>query len=204
MRAVIFLGSPETDLSEISDFVQKDDFVICADMGYKYAKQLGVHINAVLGDFDSCDIDVDFANKKIFPTEKDFTDCEICVDYACDKGADEVVLLCATGGRIDHFIGNIYALRRSVHRGVHAYIYQKKTKIYVAENHFETEGEVGDILSVFEFFHARKFTTLNLKYALNNEDLPYTGISNVFTDNKISLDFLGTALIVHTKEEKYV
>ena len=202
MRAVIFLGSPKADTDELSGFVKDDDFVICADKGYKYAKRLGVHINAVLGDFDSCDIkDVDFKGVKVFPSEKDFTDCEIAVDYACEKGADEIVLLCATGGREDHFLGNIYALRRGADRGVFCYIYTKTTQIYVADDYFETTGEKGDILSVFEFFCAKKFTTENLKYALKDKDLPYTCISNVFSDKKVSLKFSGRALIIHTKED---
>lgn len=204
MRAVIFLGSPEANVCELFGFVKENDLVICADMGYKYAKQLGVHIDAVLGDFDSCDIDVDFKDAQKFSCEKDFTDCELCVDYAIEHGADEIVLLCAAGGRYDHFLGNIYALRRGMLHGAFCYIYTKNTQIYVAENYFETTGEKGDILSVFEFFSAKKFTTKNLKYALCEEDLPYTGISNVFEDSFVSLKFTGSAIIVHTKEENYV
>lgn len=197
MRAVIFLGAPEPDLESLVGFVRDDDFVICADKGYEYAKALGVHIDAVLGDFDSTDIkNIDFEGIKVYPSEKDYTDCEIAVDFACDKGASEVCLLCATGGRSDHFLGNLYALRRSAHRGAKSWIYTKNEEIYISDGEFEANGKKGDILSVLPFPVATDFTTKNLKYALKNEPLPYTGISNVFLEDTVSLTFKGRAIVV--------
>ena len=108
MRAIIFLASPDADIQYLNGFVKEDDYIICADSGYKYAKRLGCRIDAVMGDFDSCSIDdVDFKDAVIYPCEKDFTDCEIAMDYAIEKGADEIVLVCAKGGRSDHFLANI-------------------------------------------------------------------------------------------------
>lgn len=200
MRAVIFLGAPDVDGGYLEGFIKEDDFVICADSGYKYARDLGCRIDAVMGDFDSFELkNVAFDDIKVYPSQKDFTDCEIAVDFALDKGADCVVLVCAKGGRSDHFLANIYALRRCSERGVFSYIYSENEWIYVAENHFETTGEPGDILSVIPFAEAKNFTTENLKYALYNEDLPYTGVSNVFLDKRVSLKFEGRAIIIHNK-----
>lgn len=197
MRAVIFLGAPDVDTGYLKNFIKADDYVICADSGYGYAKELGVSINAVLGDFDSYDINkVEFDEISVYPSEKDFTDCEIAVDFAMDKGADQVVLVCAKGGRSDHFLANIYALLRCAERGVFSYIFSENEKIYVAEGFFETTGKVGDILSVIPFAKAKNFTTRNLKYALENQDLPYTGVSNVFTDCDVSIEFEGRAIVV--------
>lgn len=202
MRAVIFLGAPEFSKEKLDGFVLKEDFVICADRGYLYAKSLEISPDVVLGDFDSVDISEISEKEKIilYPTEKDYTDCEIAVDLAIEKGADEIVLLCATGGRIDHTLGNIYALARGIKKKVKTYIYDGETKIYMCDEFFETSGEIGDILSVFPFPDARAFTTKNLKYSLTNQDLPYTGISNVFCGKTVSLNFSGRAIIVHTKE----
>lgn len=201
MRAVIFLGAPDVCLGHLEGFIKEDDYVICADSGYKYAKNLGIKPDAVLGDFDSYDLsEVQEENPLVYPTEKDFTDCEIAIDYAIEKGASEIVLSCAKGGRSDHFLANIYALMRALEKGVKAYIYSENERIYIAENFFEAEGEIGDILSVIPFVSAKNFTTHNLKYALKNADLPYTGVSNVFLDKKVSLSFEGRAIIVICKE----
>ncbi len=198
MRAVIFLGTPDFSKEKFEGFVKKDDFVICADRGYVYAKALNVVPNVVLGDFDSSDIaEVDNENILVYPAEKDYTDCEIAVDYAIENGAEEIVLICALGGRIDHTLGNIYAIARGINKKVRTYIYDGETKIYVCDEFFETTGEIGDILSVFPFPDARCFTTKNLKYSLENQDLPYTGVSNVFEKNYVSLKFSGRAIVVH-------
>ena len=194
----MFLGAPDTDVKYLSDFIKEDDYIICADSGYKYAKELGCRIDAVMGDFDSIGIDkVDFEGAIIYPCEKDFTDCEIAMDFAIDKGIDEVVLVCAKGGRSDHFLANIYSLNKGLEKGVFAYIYSPGEKIYIAQNCFETKGKKGDVLSVIPIGKTKNYTTVNLKYSLDNEPLPYTGISNVFEDEWVKISFEGKAVIVH-------
>ncbi len=198
MRGIIFLGAPDVDIRYLNGFVREDDYIICADSGYKYAKKLGCRIDAVMGDFDSCSIDdVDFKDTVVYPCEKDFTDCEIAMDFAIDKGADEIVLVCAKGGRSDHFLSNIYALNKGLENNIFSYIYSPGEKIYIAENCFETKGKKGDILSVIPVGDTKNYTTVNLKYSLKNKCLPYTGVSNVFTDEWVKIQFKGKAVIVH-------
>jgi thiamine pyrophosphokinase len=87
--------------------------VFCADGGFKYAAKLGLNPDVVIGDRDSsgyADI--------LLPSEKNTTDMEACLDHALASGCDEIVLLGATGGRLDHFFGNIGILEKAEGKAV--------------------------------------------------------------------------------------
>jgi thiamine pyrophosphokinase len=49
----------------------------------------------------------------VLPQEKNITDMEACIDHAICTGCDEIAVLGATGGRLDHFLGNIGLLERA-------------------------------------------------------------------------------------------
>lgn len=84
------------------------DLVVCADGGLNSALALGLKPNVVIGDNDSGGIaDV------LLPVEKNMTDMEACLDYVLSRQPDEIALLGATGGRIDHFMGNLGLLERA-------------------------------------------------------------------------------------------
>lgn len=70
---------------------------------------------AAFGDFDSVSepelerieavIDVEY-----LPAEKNETDLEVGIQYASGLGYDKVYIHGATGGRLDHFLGNLQTL----------------------------------------------------------------------------------------------
>ena len=55
---------------------------------------------------------------EVYPAEKDFTDTEAAVMCALAKGADEISILGATGGRLDHFLANLDLCLVPLRRGV--------------------------------------------------------------------------------------
>ena len=87
------------------------DYVIACDKGYEYAKTLGIRPDCVIGDFDSCGIEVDPGIKVIrLPSEKDDTDTGFAAKYALEKGYDSITVICAMGGRFDHSLANVQTL----------------------------------------------------------------------------------------------
>ena len=52
-RCVIFGGADMTDMERIRRSLREDDFIICCDSGLKYAEQLSLHPDLIVGDFDS-------------------------------------------------------------------------------------------------------------------------------------------------------
>ena len=87
MKCNILCGGVIDDIETTAARVDKTAYTICADSGYAYAKQLGLHPDAVLGDFDSYALeDVQEENVTVFPARKDYTDSEIALMHAIEKG----------------------------------------------------------------------------------------------------------------------
>lgn len=110
MRAFIYSGG-EIFPQYISEKPEDDDIVIAADSGYNNAKSLGVAPKILIGDFDSLKArprDVDEIIE--LPSEKDVTDTQFAVETAVKRGANEIIIICGTGGRFDHAISNMCLL----------------------------------------------------------------------------------------------
>ena len=110
-RCVIFTAGDQHGIEKHEIGLRHDDFVICCDAGYRLAQRLGVRPDLLLGDFDSYtgalpeDIPV-----QRYIRDKDDTDTVIAVRYALEHGYDSILLVAATGGRLDHLLGNLQIL----------------------------------------------------------------------------------------------
>ena len=112
MRAFIFSGG-EIYHQYIEERPEEGDMVISADAGYRNAKQMGIHTNILIGDFDSLgDIPEDVDEVMQLPPEKDLTDTQIAVETAIDRGADEVIIVGSTSGRFDHALSIMAILEK--------------------------------------------------------------------------------------------
>lgn len=203
MRAVIICGGDIGNADRAKRLIKKDDLIICADSGYKYASALEVKPDIVLGDFDSYELaKVECDNVKTYPAKKDFTDSEIAAQYAIEQGADELLFLAVMGGRIDHTLGNIYLLKTVYEKGAKAMIFDGISSIWYVTDTISVTGKKGDLLSVIPFAETGDITTDGLEYALDKESLPSTGISNVFASDTASLKlWSGSAVVVYTPRE---
>jgi len=140
------------------------DYVICADGGLEKAASLGVIPNVILGDFDSVDPDVlrkyqsmNIETKK-FPAEKDYTDMELSIEFAVESGFKNIVLIGATGSRLDHSMANIMLLENYFNLGVNIEIIDNNNKIQIIsdntdlyldhkENYFVSIVPITDLIS---------------------------------------------------------
>ncbi len=108
-RAVIFCWS-ESDRKPFD--ITEDDYIICADSGFRYAERLGIKPDLLLGDFDSYSAKGDESENIItLPTEKDDTDAMYAARCAIEKGFEEIVLAGGIGGREDHTKGAVSVLK---------------------------------------------------------------------------------------------
>ena len=178
----ILCGGVIEDIVRTAARVEKDAYTICADSGYAYAATLGLRADAVLGDFDSYTLEnVHEENITVFPTRKDYTDSEIAVMYALERGYEDITLIGALGGRIDHALGNVHLLRYIAQAGAQGRILDGATQMWYETNGRCVQGSPGDILSVIPLTQGGLYTTRGLEYALTAQPMPLTGISNVFT-----------------------
>ena len=66
----------------LGEYIDSDDFIICADGGYDEAARCGIVPDLIMGDFDSlsCDLPDNIATVRFSP-EKDYTDLDLALKY---------------------------------------------------------------------------------------------------------------------------
>ena len=90
--------------------------IIAADGGARNALALGLPVHIVIGDSDSLSepevqsLAATGTYIKTFPAEKDYTDLELALMYACEMDINWVRIIGALGGRIDQTLSNVYLL----------------------------------------------------------------------------------------------
>jgi thiamine pyrophosphokinase len=93
--------------------IRPGDFIVCADGGYRFAREAGIVPDAIVGDFDSCEMptpgETD-AEIVALPREKNETDTLACVRFGMSKGYEDFLMIGGLTGRADHTFANIQTL----------------------------------------------------------------------------------------------
>lgn len=117
MKGLIISGGNKVKRETLLENVE-DRYIVVADGGIKNLIGRDIIPDEVLGDFDSIDEEgrsfIEKNNIKIekYPARKDFTDTELCLEVLLKKGADDIIILGATGTRLDHMFSSMFLLER--------------------------------------------------------------------------------------------
>lgn len=211
MKILILTGG-SLDLAFACSYIKqwKPDQIITADKGLVYARQCGIEPDVILGDFDSCDKTVmdEFSTEQkiLVPCEKDDTDTGLAMQKAIEMGADEILILGATGTRLDHVMGNMGQLVFAARHGVFAQIVDPCNRISVVKNgqKIRREGQFGKYISLIPVYEAKGVTLKGFKYPLNNDTLVFHeswGISNELEKDEGSIYYKeGILLLIESKD----
>lgn len=193
MRCVIISGSPDTNVEEIKSLCTSDDFIVCADSGYSFAKKAGLTPNLIIGDFDSLKEELPQNTEVVkLNTHKDDTDTEHCVMECIRRGYKDFLLLGSIGGRTDHTFANIATLAFLSEYNYNGIARNNGEEIRILkEGSYEMNNKKGLIFSVFPYgCQSVNVTYKGAEYMLNNKTLTYNvsrGISNVFVDDEAEI-----------------
>ncbi|MCL1996571.1 MAG: thiamine diphosphokinase [Defluviitaleaceae bacterium] len=199
MRAVIISGGTISDYQYTKSLIKPEDVIICVDGGYNHALCMGLVPGVLIGDLDS--IGEKPLNVPIiqYPTSKDFTDTEIALNYAKDKGYEDILLLGGLGTRLDHTLANILLLINFRNTT----IVNEYNKIRIGSE-IELEEAEGTFVSLIPLGVCSGIYTQNLKYPLENATMEAgygIGISNVMTASKAKVTVAkGDMLVVVAKD----
>lgn len=142
MRKGLVVTGGKLDMAFARSFLEEHQFdkIIAVDAGLAAVDALGLAPDYVVGDFDTADEALMEKYKKmshivweVHKPEKDETDTELARSCAVSLGCGEIAFLGATGGRLDHLIGNIHALYDCMQRGIDAYIVDAQNKLYLLD-----------------------------------------------------------------------
>ena len=146
MRAFIYTGGA-VRAEFITEHPKADDLCIAADQGYHTAKALGERIDLLLGDFDSIGSVPGDEGMEIqrVPAEKDYTDTQLAVEIALERGADEIIIIGGLSGRLDHTLSTLAILEDLNTRGVYGTVtdgqnrarYMKSTSTLIARSPYK-------------------------------------------------------------------
>lgn len=182
------------------------EMLICADKGLEYARILGWHPDLILGDFDSVPPEVlafyqaGDCPVKVYPRMKDYTDTHLAVEAALVHGATEIILLGATGTRLDHTFANFQLLWRIACAGAVGRIIDNNHEITVIKDKYTVAGQPGDLVSLLPLTERVTGVTLTgFVYPLNDAVLENTnpiGISNELIATTATVSISDGALLM--------
>ena len=105
-RAVILSAVPVA--AALGRYVQRGDFIVACDAGYRNAARLGLQPDLIVGDFDSAPQPKTAQETIVLPHVKDDTDTQYAARWLLEQGYDEITLLGALGGaRLEHTLANL-------------------------------------------------------------------------------------------------
>lgn len=199
MKVVIIGGGHAPSKELLEEELADADILICADGGgdclYKYNKVP----DYLLGDFDSINKNIlEFFKRsnctiEAYPPEKDCTDSEICFNKAIGLKARSITMLGFTGSRLDHFLGNLGLLEKSLAHGVKSTIRDNNNKIFIINESCTFKAEENKFISFQAYSDVVENLCLSgVKYPLSAYRL-FKGdlrtISNEFISKEITINF---------------
>ncbi|MCC8024098.1 MAG: thiamine diphosphokinase [Clostridium sp.] len=211
MKRCLIVTGGKLDLSFAGLFLKHERFqkIIAVDAGLEAAKALDLEPDMIVGDFDTVKPEIlEYYRQRehiVWDThepEKDETDTELALLRAQASGCEEIVILGATGGRMDHMIGNIHLLFPCLQKGIEAYILDSKNRIYLidGERKFYKENLWGKYISFLPLTEKVKGITLTgFKYPLFEKDIEIGSslcISNELAEEMGTVTFADGVLIV--------
>lgn len=200
---VLVITGGKADLEFVREYTNSMEYntVVCADSGLNTAYRLGIPVQYFMGDFDSVDENIleEYRTGTVagsescewvrYPKEKDYVDTQLVMEWILEKGASEIHILGATGGRLDHFLANINILMLPLRKGVPAYIVDPQNRIRLMDETLQIKREefYGKYLSLLPLTTQVTGVTLRgLKYLIEDYTLEVgiaRAISNEIAEN---------------------
>lgn len=206
MKAVIFAnGVLNTSNNPIVPY--DGDLIIAADGGARNCKALGLTPDIVIGDMDSLDReeikDLEKMGVEIIrhPVHKDYTDLQLAIQLAVERGADDILILAALGERWDMTLANIMLLALSdiAEANVRLIDGPDEVNLQRGPSRFSVHGKPGDIVSFVPISDKVEGVYLrNLRYPLTNATVIRGStlcLSNVMLGNKADIE-IGPGIMI--------
>ncbi len=212
MRCIIFVNGEFHHPDAARSLIRPDDYVIAVNGGTVHALRIGVMPDVIIGDLDSLGeaehVRLRDANTTIqrFSSRKDETDLELGLRHALERGATEILLLAAIGGRMDQSLANLLLLTLPELQGVAVRIVEGRQRAFLIRDYAVIHGNPGDMVSILPLSgDAIGVRNTGFEWPLHGETLPLgtsRGVSNVMRERKAEIRVQkGMMVCVVTRQE---
>jgi len=179
--------------------------IICADSGANHAYELGITPDLIVGDGDSTRPEVlDYYQKRdvrmiSYPIAKNFSDGEGAILEAIGRGAKNLAVFGAFGGRIDFQLGNVFSFVPHLPQLDDVVLYGEDFRAFYICSEATINGKPGDMVSLISLSPTvNNIYIENFIYPLNNDQLPFGsmwGVSNVLNKKEGKVKHSGGVLL---------
>jgi thiamine pyrophosphokinase len=213
MYVVIVAGGIGDDPPDRASLAEAE-LIIAADGGAEALVALGVQPHVLVGDFDSISsatrsrVEEDGADVIALQSDKDWTDTEVALHLALERGADHVTVFGALGGpRLDHLVGNLLLLTAPWLQGCDVRLLDGRHEVFLAHGDVAVVGGAGDLVSLLPLTPVvEAVETEGLAYPLHHEPLyqgATRGVSNELVAERARVRHgAGELLIIHYRPTK--
>lgn len=191
-QALIIANGHPPKKKLLEQLLASKPFIVCADGGANTALKLGIKPDAIVGDMDSIRGET-LAKFQHIPSHQivddESTDLEKAIGWLVGQHYDHITVVCASGKRLDHTIGNLGVLPKFYPDAVVRLVDDKGEMLYVGRK-IDLEVPAGTILSLLPLSRCDGVTTKGLKYGLQNGTLElgvHEGTSNVAISSTVSI-----------------
>jgi thiamine pyrophosphokinase len=191
-RALVIANGEPPKKQLLQSLARESGVVICADGGANTALKFGILPDAIVGDLDSIHAEALVKFHKV-PTYEDrddeSTDLEKAIAWALKQKYDHIVVIGASGRRIDHSVGNLGVLPKFYPDAVIRFIDDLGELVYVGRG-ITFDAKRSDVISLIPLTRCEGITTQGLKYALDDEALELgvrEGPSNVVVNTPVTI-----------------
>ena len=210
MQAIIVASGRPSGGEAWKRRVTTGDLIVGADGGAAQALAWGGVPDVVIGDMDSlpdqarATLAAGGCEFIVHPRAKDETDLELALTYVVERGFQEVVILGALGGRLDHMLANLLLLALPRFAAVQIRIVDDREEALLVRDGgaVAVEGLPDEAVSLLPLGgDASGVTTAGLAWALDGDTLRFgssRGVSNEMTGltARIAVEE-GCLLVVH-------
>ncbi|HLE31292.1 MAG TPA: thiamine diphosphokinase [Bacteroidota bacterium] len=204
--ALILANGKSPTRSLLLRYRKRSEFFVCADGGANYAASLGESPDLIIGDLDSIKASTVKKFRSILTrriSDQNSTDLEKALSWLVRKNYTDIIVLGATGGRVDHLAGNLSALGKFSKRARITFA-DESGELRVVGSEMVLDAPAGTTISLIPLAKCEGIVTHGLKWELLNGTLELgvsEGTSNVVKSSPATIRVRrGTLLIFQLRQ----
>ncbi len=189
MNVLVFANGTPPSRPLVKTYLRNSSLIVAADGGANALVQLHLHPDFIVGDLDSLSEET----KRHFPNatlvervDQNKTDLEKTLDFCLEQGAKEILVLGATGERLDHELANLGILQQFSRR-VKIALVDEQFLVRVVRGELTVKTIPRQVISLLALQPALGVSLHGVKFPLNNARLNFggRGVSNIALGTEI-------------------